>query len=93
MNLQKGGIVRIKVKQYKINNKKNNQFNQLHKAVHFCFSEIAKQNKWSAKDVNKAVDEYFSVTDTHKKESIGEIAKHGGSGETLYYLFRIFVRT
>ncbi len=84
MRLQKGGIIRIKIKQNKSSNKKNNQFRTLHKAVHFCFNEIAKQNKWSAKDVNNALDEYFSVTANQKKKSSEKLAKQGGSGETLY---------
>jgi hypothetical protein len=84
MRLQKGGLIRIKIKQNKSSNKKNNQFRALHKAVHFCFTEIAKQNKWSAKDVNKALDEYFSVTANQKKKSSEKLAKQGGSGDTLY---------
>jgi hypothetical protein len=83
MGLQKGGIIR-RIKKHKSIHKKYPQFKELHNAVHFCFNEIAKQNKWTAKDVNKALDEYFNIMDTQKKESNGEIAKHGGFGGLSY---------
>jgi len=83
MGLQKGGIIR-RIKKNKSIHKTYTQFKELHNAVHFCFNEIAKQNKWPSKDVNKALDEYFNIMDTQKKESIEGIAKYGGFGGLSY---------
>jgi hypothetical protein len=81
---QNGGLVKVRVKNNKSITKKNKDFNILHNAVHFCFNEIAKQNKWSAKDASKALGEYFSVLEKTKNKSDTKIAKQGGSGETVY---------
>ena len=70
---QRGGIIRIKQKQKpKIQSIKNvnsvdKQFILLHNAVQFCFNEIAKINKWSAKDINDALNEYFNKPKSIKK--------------------------
>jgi len=81
---QNGGLVKVRVKNNKSITKKNKDFNILHNAVHFCFNEIANQNKWSAKDASKALGEYFSVLEKTKNKSDMKIAKQGGSGETVY---------
>jgi hypothetical protein len=63
-----GGILITKLKRKNIQSK-DKLFTSLHNAVHFCFNEIAKQNKWSSKDVNQALNEYFNDTvNTKKKE-------------------------
>jgi hypothetical protein len=85
---QRGGIFRIKQNQkpktqsIKNLNSVDKQFILLHNAVQFCFNEIAKINKWSAKDINDALNEYFNKPKGIKKINDFQIIKQGGSGNS-----------
>lgn len=83
---QRGGILRIKPKpktqRIKNVNSVDKQFILLHNAVQFCFNEIAKINKWSAKDINDALNEYFNKPKSIKKINDLKIIKQGGSGNS-----------
>jgi len=77
-----GGILRTKLKRMSIKTK-DYHFYLLRNSIQFCFTEIAKINKWPAKDVNDALNEYFNKIGFSKKMNDTKIiVKHGGDGNS-----------
>ena len=93
---QRGGILRIKQNQkpktqsIKNLNSVDKQFILLHNAVQFCFNEIAKINKWSAKDINDALNEYFNnVFFSSEKLRFLHLYNYKNKTHSFYHKFHI----